>query len=98
MTNKVQAEVKRQLDAQLSKGEAKYGHGIILEDGHDWLQESIEECVDMLQYLCAQKLERESKKKYVEYQVSGYVDTGEDELKFYVDGTAPSNFDLHGLD
>ena len=56
-SNPVQTEVKRQLERQIAKGEAKYGHGIILGDGHDWLQEAIEEAIDGLQYLCALKLE-----------------------------------------
>ena len=57
--NKVLAEVLRQIYDQVEKGEQKYGHGIIYDDGHDWLQEAIEECVDLLQYLCAAKLERQ---------------------------------------
>ena len=33
------------------KGRQKYGHPIDPFDGRDWLEEAIEECADMLQYL-----------------------------------------------
>lgn len=33
------------------KGTRKYGHPIDPFDGRDWLNEAIEECADMLQYL-----------------------------------------------
>jgi len=59
MVNEVEAEVTRQLKSQMDKGVRKYGHGLIVSDGHDWLQEAIEECVDQLQYLVAAKLERD---------------------------------------
>ena len=93
MNNPVKSEVERQLTKQMDKGVRKYGHGIILEDGHDWLQEAIEECVDQLQYLCAAKLERDKR-------VSAYVDT-EEGLVFIggvTDTQVPKPHELHGLD
>jgi histidinol dehydrogenase len=98
MNNPVKDEVERQLASQMDKGIRRYGHGIILNDGHDFLQEAIEECVDQLQYLCAEKLERDmndpSKTK------SSYVDTKEG-LVFIggvTDTRVPTIGELHGLD
>jgi predicted glycoside hydrolase/deacetylase ChbG (UPF0249 family) len=54
--NPVGEEVQRAIEKQMSKGIERYGHPIDINDGHDWIQEAIEECVDMLMYLCALKL------------------------------------------
>jgi len=86
MVNEVETEVKRMLEHQIAKGKSRYGHGLVLNDGHDWLVEAIEECVDQLQYLVAAKLERDKHK-------GTYVDI-EGELKFTIDDTRT----LHGLD
>lgn len=112
MNNPVKTEVERQLSSQLAKGEHKYGHGIILDGKHDWLQEAIEECVDQLQYLCAAKLEHD-KLPLIKYTLhsdgsstseptgeylSNYIDTN-GKLKFTIDDTRPpKSHELHGLD
>lgn len=107
MNNPVKAEVERQMESQMSKGELKYGHGIILDDGHDWLQEAIEECVDQLQYLCAAKLERDGKRNMVQLAFdeqlgtkSGYLDTNEGLVYIggITDTQVPTRFELHGVD
>lgn len=57
MMNEVETEVNRQLESQMDKGVRKYGHPIDFNDiSHIWIQDAIEEAVDMLQYLCAMKL------------------------------------------
>jgi hypothetical protein len=110
MTNEVQQEVQRQLNRQVAKGIERYGHGIDhTDDSYDWLQEAIEECVDMLQYLCAAKLKYEKQREMLlrgfdisihdeDVTISRYVDI-EGELKFVMDDTQkPTPKMLHGLD
>jgi len=115
MVNEVETEVKRQLKSQIDKGIRKYGHPIDFNDiSHVWIQDAIEEAVDMLQYLCAMKLRFESYEKVIidDKRKSSYVDTN-GTLVFNSSGqplgiacvtdtfyssTEPSTEDLHGLD
>lgn len=98
MSNQVEDEVERVLAHQMDKGVRKYGHGLVLNDGHDWLAEAIEECVDQLQYLVAAKLERDKRMSTFCEQMSNYVDTN-GKLKFTIDDTRPPEpHELRGLD
>lgn len=36
---------------RMEKGKAAYGHGLIPNDGHNWVQEALEEALDMAIYL-----------------------------------------------
>jgi len=36
---------------RMEKGRATYGHGLQPNDGHDWIQEALEEALDLAIYL-----------------------------------------------
>jgi hypothetical protein len=36
---------------RMEKGRAAYGHGLIPDDGHNWVQEALEEALDLAIYL-----------------------------------------------
>ena len=63
----VEKEVLKVLASRRKKGRATYGEGI-KHDQHPnvegWLNEAIEECADMLQYLVAAKVAYQRREKH----------------------------------
>tara|TARA_B100001123_G_C15180155_1_gene975035 strand:- start:522 stop:695 length:174 start_codon:yes stop_codon:yes gene_type:complete len=51
--------ILKMIEARLRVGAEKYGEEINPQDGRDWLEEAIQECADMLVYLCTAKLKRD---------------------------------------
>jgi len=52
------------IEERLSKGEQKYGHENVTNDGRDFLKESLEEALDCAVYLSARLVElMDSEKK-----------------------------------
>ena len=45
------------IDKRLIKGEQKYGHENVVNDGRDFLKESLEEALDCCVYLAARLIE-----------------------------------------
>lgn len=64
-------EIKRLIEERLEKGRAAYGHGLIQNEEarkhgikeYDWVQESIEEALDLSIYLTAKLIEVRNKSK-----------------------------------
>lgn len=50
---------------RLRIGAEKYGEEIDPNDGRDWLEEAIQECADMLVYLCTEKLKRDKADNFI---------------------------------
>ena len=42
---------------RMEKGRKEYGHGIVQNSGYDWLNEALEEALDMSVYLAAKIIE-----------------------------------------
>lgn len=68
-------EIKRLIEERLEKGRAAYGHGLIQNEEarkhglkeYDWVQESIEEALDLSIYLTAKLIEvRDKKQEFAE--------------------------------
>ena len=51
------------IDKRLIKGEQKYGHENITNDGRNFLKESLEEALDCAVYLAARLIELDEKEK-----------------------------------
>ena len=45
------------IEERLDLGSKKYGKENIASDGRDFTQEALEECLDMLVYICARLIE-----------------------------------------
>ena len=56
-------KILKMIEDRLEVGRKKYGTEVNPFDGRDWLQEAIEECADMLVYLCTAKIKLDKKKE-----------------------------------
>ena len=56
-------KILRLIKQRLIKGEQKYGHQNVVNDGRDFLKESLEEALDCSVYLAARLLELDEKEK-----------------------------------
>jgi hypothetical protein len=58
-------EIKQIIVNRINKrfeiGKKEYGHGVIVEDGHDWVEETMEEILDALIYSAAKIIELKKK-------------------------------------
>jgi hypothetical protein len=45
--------IMKSLDKRFEIGRKEYGHGVRVNDGHDWLDETLEEIMDSLVYVAA---------------------------------------------
>ena len=45
----------------MAKGRAQYGHGLLEKSGYDWVQEALEEALDLSIYVAARLVEIKSK-------------------------------------
>jgi hypothetical protein len=50
-------EIKALIAERLEKGRKQYGHGLIPNSGYDWLNEALEESLDLAIYLSAKIIE-----------------------------------------
>lgn len=54
-------EIKQIIMGAINKrfeiGKKEYGHGVIVNDGHDWVEETMEEILDALIYSAAKIIE-----------------------------------------
>jgi hypothetical protein len=42
---------------RMAKGRAQYGHGLLEKSGYDWVQEALEEALDLSIYVAARLVE-----------------------------------------
>jgi hypothetical protein len=56
-------EIKALIAERMEKGKKAYGHGLIQNSGYDWLQEALEEALDLSIYLSAKIIEIKNKTK-----------------------------------
>jgi|LakMenE01Jun11ns_1017448.scaffolds.fasta_scaffold9948679_8 hypothetical protein len=45
------SEIVDMIMDRMEKGKVAYGHGLIPDDGHNWVQEALEEALDLAIYL-----------------------------------------------
>lgn len=50
-------EIKKLIAERMEKGRQTYGHGLIQNSGYDWVQEALEEALDLSIYLSAKLIE-----------------------------------------
>ena len=50
-------EIIRLIESRMEKGRKQYGHGLLQNSGYDWLQEALEEALDLSIYLSAKLIE-----------------------------------------
>ena len=50
-------EIKALIAERMEKGRKAYGHGLLQNAGYDWVQEALEEALDMSIYLSAKLIE-----------------------------------------
>jgi len=57
-------EIKPLIAERMEKGRKEYGHGLLQNSGYDWLQEALEEALDLSIYLSAKLIELKAKSNY----------------------------------
>ena len=50
-------EIKALIAERMEKGKKAYGHGLLQNSGYDWVQEALEEALDLSIYLSAKLIE-----------------------------------------
>ena len=50
-------EIKALIAERMEKGKKAYGHGLLRNSGYDWVQEALEEALDLSIYLSAKLIE-----------------------------------------
>jgi hypothetical protein len=50
-------EIKELIAERMEKGKKAYGHGLMQNSGYDWVQEALEEALDLAIYVSARLLE-----------------------------------------
>lgn len=50
-------EIKQLIDERMEKGMKQYGHGLKQDSGYDWVQEALEESLDLAIYISAKLVE-----------------------------------------
>jgi hypothetical protein len=50
-------EIKALISERMEKGKKAYGHGLLQKSGYDWVQEALEEALDLSIYLSAKLIE-----------------------------------------
>jgi hypothetical protein len=53
----INAEIMTLIQSRMDKGRVQYGHGLLLNSGYDWVQEALEEALDLSIYLSAKLIE-----------------------------------------
>jgi hypothetical protein len=56
-------DIKRLIDERLEKGMKQYGHGLKQNSGYDWVQEALEESLDLAVYISAKLVEVKNMKR-----------------------------------
>jgi len=53
-------EIINLIESRMEKGKKQYGHGLLQNAGYDWVQEALEEALDLSIYLSAKLIEIKS--------------------------------------
>jgi hypothetical protein len=51
------SDIQRLIAERLEKGRAAYGHELLPDSGYDWVQEALEEALDLSIYITARLIE-----------------------------------------
>jgi hypothetical protein len=54
-------DILRLIEARMEKGRNQYGHGLLQDSGFDWVQEALEEALDLSIYVAAKLVEIQKK-------------------------------------
>jgi len=54
-------EILRLIESRMAKGRKQYGHGLLQDSGLDWVQEALEEALDLSIYVAAKLVEIQKK-------------------------------------
>jgi len=54
-------EILRLIESRMEKGRKQYGHGLLQDSGYDWVQEALEEALDLSIYVAAKLVEIQKK-------------------------------------
>jgi hypothetical protein len=57
LDNDCNEEIKTLIAERMEKGKKAYGHGLLQNSGYDWVQEALEEALDLSIYLSAKLIE-----------------------------------------
>lgn len=57
--------ILRLIEARMAKGRKQYGHGLLRDSGYDWVQEALEEALDLSIYVAAKLVEIQDKNDVV---------------------------------
>ena len=54
-------DILRLIEFRMAKGRKQYGHGLLPDSGYDWVQEALEEALDLSIYVAAKLVEIQKK-------------------------------------
>lgn len=54
-------EILSLIESRMAKGRKQYGHGLLRDSGLDWVQEALEEALDLSIYVAAKLVEIQQK-------------------------------------
>ena len=58
-------EILSLIESRMAKGRKQYGHGLLRDSGLDWVQEALEEALDLSIYVAAKLVEIQKKNEVV---------------------------------
>lgn len=56
------SDIIRLIESRMEKGKKQYGHELLPDAGYDWVQEALEEALDLSIYVAARLVEIQQKK------------------------------------
>ena len=59
-------QIKKLIAERMEKGKRAYGHGLLQNAGYDWVQEALEEALDLAIYISARLIEVQQSQKAVD--------------------------------
>ena len=57
MADEMNDRILNLVKERMAKGRAQYGHGLLEKSGYDWVQEALEEALDLSIYAAARLIE-----------------------------------------
>jgi hypothetical protein len=71
------ADIQRLIAERLEKGRKTYGHELLPDAGYDWVQEALEEALDLSIYITARLIEVKQGQRPAEHSSSHAQDSYE---------------------
>jgi len=59
----IKKEIMNRIDKRFEIGKKEYGHGVNVDDGHDWVDEAMEEILDAMIYSASKIIQLKRVKK-----------------------------------